>query len=60
MYTIIRHYKNHQTGETWTRNVDKTYKTKRNADAAAERFSVVIKPDGKTATAEYSAEVVSA
>lgn len=58
MYTLIRTYKNHQTGETWTRRADKTYKTKHMAEAAAERFTATVKPDGKTAVADYSAEVI--
>ena len=58
-YAIRQTYTNYRTGETWTRIINKTWKTRRGAEQAAQRFySWVTKPDGKTATDNSDAEVL--
>lgn len=59
IYKIRQTYTNYVTGETWTRIVKKTWKTRRGAEKAAQTvYSWVTMPDGKNPTSDSSAEVI--
>ncbi|WP_448716708.1 hypothetical protein [Klebsiella quasipneumoniae] len=57
MFKIIVTHTNHVTGIVTTRTEPKRYKTRRNAEKAAEKIGYVCSPDGKTTTMSISAVV---
>ncbi len=59
IYKIRQTYTDHVTGQTWTRIVKKTWKTRRGAEKAARTvYSWVTMPDCKIPTNDSSAEVI--
>lgn len=58
-FAVSQTYINHLTGEHWTRTLKRRWKTRRGAEAAAQRdYSWATKPDGKTCIDESRAVVV--
>lgn len=58
MFKIIVTHINHMTGVITTRTETRRYKTRRNAEKAAEKIGYVCSPDGKTITMSINTEVV--
>lgn len=58
MFKIIVTHTNHLTGVVTTRTEPQRYKTRRNAEKAAEKIGYISSPDGKTITMSINAEVV--
>ncbi len=58
MFKIIVTHTNYVTGVVTSSTEPKRYKTRRNAEKAAEKIGYVCSPDGKTITMSITAEVV--
>ncbi|PHY98758.1 hypothetical protein CK204_19630 [Klebsiella pneumoniae] len=58
MFKVIVTHTDHLTGIVTTRTAPQRYKTRKNAEKAAQKLVVVSSPDGKTITMSINAEVV--
>ena len=58
MFKVIVTHTNHLTGVTTTRTEPQRYKTRRNAEKAAQMLGYVCSPDGNTVTLTVDAQVV--
>lgn len=58
MFKVVVTHTNHLTGVITTRTEPQRYKTRRNAEKAAQKLGYVCSPDGKNITMSVSAEVV--
>ncbi|HBC2889717.1 hypothetical protein M8B70_21070 [Enterobacter chengduensis] len=58
MFKVIVTRTDHTTGKSISSTDPRSFKTRRNAEKAADRIGYVCSPDGKTITMSMDAEVV--